>query len=371
MSVRFTPFDIGQIKAHVYHGLSGAAISRILRKPGPLKRGEPRTWSEQAVQDAIRKLEEDPNWRGERAEGSGAERKTTKKQDKALYDCLMENRKKRKVTVGFLRRQFSWAKNVSDFLLEDRLHEAGLKWLRRRNKSIVTPKYIPERLAYCEAVKHKHQSTLDTWGYTDGTVFYLDRTEDENHHTQRAAMGERVWRQADGRDAMFEECLGPSTYKKAQGAPVRVWGGLGGGTLYIHVLEEGEVMNEELYVELIEEKFESWFGCCNYLVQDFERCLRAEGSLLALEQVGLELVEGYPRVSQDFNAIENCWHLLRERLKATLPVGLEGRTAFIARLKKAVQWLNRAQRDTLRRYSTNQKERCRDCELLEGGRTKW
>ena len=81
-----------------------------------------------------------------------------------------------KVTVAYLRRQFSWTKNVSDGLLEDRLHEAGLKWLRRRNKSIVTPKYIPERLAYCEDIKHKHQSTLDTWGYTDGTVFYLDRT---------------------------------------------------------------------------------------------------------------------------------------------------------------------------------------------------
>ena len=29
----FTPFEIGQIKAHAYHGMSGAAISRILVKP--------------------------------------------------------------------------------------------------------------------------------------------------------------------------------------------------------------------------------------------------------------------------------------------------------------------------------------------------
>ena len=162
-----------------------------------------------------------------------------------------------------------------------------------------------------------------------------------------------------------------ATYKKAQGAPARVWGKLAGGTLYIHVLEEGEVMNEEVYVELIEEKFESWFGCCNYLVQDFERALRCEGSLLALEQIGLELVAGYPRVSQDFNAIENCWHLLRERLKETLPIGLEPRSAFIRRLKEAVQWVNRAKRDSLIYFSRNQKERCRDCENLAGGRTQW
>ena len=29
---QFSPFEVGQIKAHVYHGLSGAAISRILYK---------------------------------------------------------------------------------------------------------------------------------------------------------------------------------------------------------------------------------------------------------------------------------------------------------------------------------------------------
>ena len=93
--------------------------------------------------------------------------------------------------------------------------------------------------------------------------------------------------------------------------------------------------------------------------------------LLALEQIGLELVAGYPRVSQDFNAIENCWHLLRERLKETLPIGLEPRSAFIKRLKEAVQWVNRAKRDSLIYLSRNQKERCRDCENLAGGRTQW
>ena len=363
---RLTPWEYGQIKAHMYHGLDGAKISRILLKPD--RRNH---WSETAIQNAVNKIEEDPDFRGEREEGSGAPRKTTKKQDRDLYKMVMREKGKRKVTIGYLRTQFAWTRGVGDSLLEDRLHEAGLKWLRRRRKTIVEPKYIPERLAYCEKVKYMRQATLNTWGYTDGTVFYLDRTVEENVHTQRAALGGWVWRHTDARDALIQDCLGPSSYKKGQGAPVRVWGGLAGGVLYIHVLDEGEVMNEELYVELIEEKFSVWFSCCNYLVQDFEKCLRCEGSLLALEQEGLELVEGYPRCSQDFNAIENCWHLLRERLKATLPVGLEGRTAFIARLKKAVQWLNRNQRDALRRYSTNQKERCRDCELLEGGRTKW
>ena len=61
---QFTPFDIGQIKAHVHHGLTGAAISRILLQPDGKSH-----WSETAVQIAVKKLlvEETPDWRGEQA----------------------------------------------------------------------------------------------------------------------------------------------------------------------------------------------------------------------------------------------------------------------------------------------------------------
>ena len=64
---QLSPFDVGQIKAHLHHGLSGAAISRTMVKPDGKSE-----WSEQAMQDAMRKLEEQPSWRGERVEGSGA-----------------------------------------------------------------------------------------------------------------------------------------------------------------------------------------------------------------------------------------------------------------------------------------------------------
>ena len=72
-----------------------------------------------------------------------------------------------------------------------------------RKIALDSPKYIPERLAYCEKVKYMRQATLNTWGYTDGTVFYLDRTVEENVHTQRAALGGWVWRHTDARDASY------------------------------------------------------------------------------------------------------------------------------------------------------------------------
>ena len=44
-----------------------------------------KTWSEQAVQDVMRKLDDSPQWRGERYEGSGRPRETTKAQDNVIY----------------------------------------------------------------------------------------------------------------------------------------------------------------------------------------------------------------------------------------------------------------------------------------------
>ena len=362
------PFELGQIKAHLYHGLSGAEIARILKKPDGKSE-----WKKQAIYNAIDKLAENPSWRGEREEGSGAPRKTTKAQDKALERYVVKNRGKAKVTVQVLRRAFPWTRNVGNTLLEERLHEAGLVWLRRRRKTIVAKAYLQERIQYCESILAKRQSTLDSWAFTDGTVFYLDRAEAENEETQYAALGGWVWRYTDGRDALFQENLGPSSYNKAQGTPVRVWGMLVEGSLHIHILEEGEVMDQLLYEDLIEDKFEEWLGSCRFVVQDFERCLRSPGPLRALGKLGVELVEGYPRCSQDFNAIENVWKLLRDRLHATLPAGLEPRNAFVARLQRAVTWINRHMQSSMWHFARNQKERCRDClqATPQGGRTKW
>jgi len=293
--------------------------------------------------------------------------------DKQIVRQVLKCRGRYKVTVDWLRKHIAWTRGFSNSLLEDRLHEGGLAWLRRRGKMIVTKEYLKPRIAYCSATIKKQQNVLNSWAYSDGTVFYLDRTEDENEHSHRAALGGWVWKRSDHKDSMYQECLAPSSYKKAQGVPVRVWGVLAQGKLYIEVLAQGEVMNQELYVELIEDKFPDWLKNSSYLVQDFERCLRSPPSLHALKQVGIELVGGYPVSSQDFNAIENCWKILRARLHETMPIGLEARAGFIERLEKAVQWMNRNKKQQMWHLSTNQKQRCRDCLSMKpkGGRTKW
>jgi transposase len=365
---QLSPFEVGQVKAHLHHNLGPAAIARLVFKPDGKT-----TYSVTAIHDVAAKLEADPQYRGDRKQGSGAPRQTTKAQDRQIVREVFRKRGTQKVTVAMLRKVLPWLKKFSNSLVEERLHEAGLQWMRRRRKTLVARQYVAARVAYCESVSRKHQRTLDKWCYSDGTTFYLDRTEEANESTQRRALGPYIWRRADCSDSLYADCVGPSTYNKAQGAPLRVWGLLAEGHLHISILPEGECMDRFIYAELIEDKFSEWMGSCTYLVQDFERCLRCEEPLHALAAIGLELVEEFPKVSQDFNAIENAWALLRDRLDTTLPRGVEARSDFIQRLKNAVAWINRNREEELKHLSTNQKERANDCLSLTppGGRTKW
>ena len=101
--------------------------------------------------------------------------------------------------------------------------------------------------------------------------------------------------------------------------PVRVWGFLAEGVLHIEILPPGETWNKEVFSTFVDDYFEDWVGTCDKLVADYEGFLRSQEALEAYERVGVSLVEDYPPVSQDFNAIENAWKLLRDRLNDTLP----------------------------------------------------
>ena len=362
------PFELGQVKAHMEHGLGCAAIQkRVFKSDGKT------LYSETAIVNAMKKLQADRTYRGERAVGSARPRKTSQQQDDAIVKFVFKRRGKEKVTVRLLKKQFLFLRRLSDSLVEDRLHDAHLAYLRRRGKTYIAPAYLKQRVDYCMAVKRKHSDTLRRWAYTDGTVFYLDRTDAEHADSKRRALGTHVWRKSDNADAMHEDCIGPSVYSKGQGVPVKVWGMLADGVVHIEVLEAGESMDKVLYVELIEDKFADWIGSCEYLVCDHERCLRSSEALGALARINLKLVENFPVVSQDFNAIENVWGELVKRLETTMPASRESREDFIKRLKSAVSWLNKNRQEQLYKFSTNQKERANACLAMQppGGRTIW
>ena len=363
-----SPFEVGQVLAHMEHGLGCTSIAKLVKK------ADGKTFfEERAISNCMRKLRENPGWRGERESGSGPPRKTSEKQDQAIVKWVLENRGSTKVSVSRLKKQFRFLRGLSATLVEERLAEADLVWLRRRSKALVTRQHLAARVEYCQGVKRKRQATLERWAYVDGTTYYLDKTSSEHEHAVRRSLGSHVWRKSDNSDALYADCVGPSSYNKAQGQPVRVWGMLAAGVLNVHVLDEGEVMDRALYVELIEDKFDDWRLNCDFLVCDYEGCLRTPEALHALNRCGLQLVDGYPKVSQDFNAIENAWAILRERLDETCPVDLETRGDFVKRLRAAVRWANTHRSDQLWMLSTNQKKRATEClaSTPPGARTKW
>ena len=138
-----TPFEVGQVKAHLHHGLGPTEIARIITKADGKSR-----FSDTAVANIIAKLEAQPTWRGERQVGSGPPRKTTEEEDAALVAKVFDERGKRKVTVGYLRTQYKFARELGHTAIEERLHDAELAYLRRRRKSCVAPCHLPGRVAW-------------------------------------------------------------------------------------------------------------------------------------------------------------------------------------------------------------------------------
>ena len=367
--LHMTPFEIGQVKAHMEHDLGATEIARRV-----FKADGKNTWTRGAVQTVMEKIRTQKKWRGERKEGSGAQRKTTAAVDKKIEKEVMRYRGKKKVTVKYIKRAVPAVRNLGKGLVASRLHDIGLAKLRRRKKVIVPGKeHKAARLVYAAAVKRMRDSTLKKWAYTDGMSYYLGTTEEDQHSKTRAALGQYVWRMEDGSDAMYEDCIGPSAYKKCQGKPVKVWGLLAGGVLYCHILPDGQNINGEYYAGLVRRYFPDWKGKCEFLVQDFEKALHRDISLDAIRDVGLQLVKGFCKYSQDLNAIENAWGLLRQRTDVTTPMGRtpETRKAFVARLRNAIRYINVNYGGYLRYICNNQKERADDVEEQEGGRTEW
>ena len=136
-------------------------------------------------------------------------------------------------------------------------------------------------------------------------------------------------------------------------------------------------MNGRRYLGLVESKFKEWRlecfsqGAPCALVQDHEKCLWQASNLAAMREAGCAVIQDFPKLPPDMNAIEGTWHLLRQRLEQTEPDEIEGRAEFLARLRRTVHWLNERQAEALQEMCSNQKKRAADVLEMNGAKTKW
>jgi hypothetical protein len=322
------------------------------------------------IQKIVNKLKADETWRGQRKEGSGRQRSTSEAQDAEMVQYVLDNRGREKLTSKKVKRRLGAS---SDRLVRRRLAEVGIKWLRRRCKTLVPAVSVSMRLAWASWIKQCQDAFLKRWVYTDGCSFYLDKDSGDVENSQRASLGKFVYRMDDGSDSLYKDCVGPSSYKKAQGECVRVWGLLIKGQLYITILERGAKMNRWEYDWIIRNRFQTWLSKTSWplLVQDGEKCLWCEEPLKAFEQIGVQVLDRHPPDSPDLNAIENAWAFLRARLDETIPGGdeVERRDAFIKRVRAAVAWINKHRKSAMASKARNQKARAQAVEDNDGHRT--
>ena len=340
-----------------------------------------------AVDRVIAKKKASPEWRGEEPparEGAGRPSVVSAATQVALLRLVFQERGSCKVTVSFCKKRLRALRKVSHHAVERCLHEAGLQWLTRRQKSWVPPEHKIARISLAEKVLRAHASSLGRWAYTDGTTFFFARGPSEADQKRRAALGSYVWRQSTGSDGLYDDNVGPSLYANAQGLPVKIWGFPVNCHLTCWVLpadpdkpnKKTTHMNGERYHHLVTTKFSEWRRVCFgddepcRLVQDHEKCSWQEHNLQAPRQACCAVIDDYPKSSPDLNAIEQAWNLIRQRLEDTEPEYFEDRPAFVARLRRCVNWLNERQGSALLTMCTNQKLRAKDVIKLKGAKTK-
>lgn len=370
-----TPFLKGAIFGLLLAGWTYTEIANEIEKPDGTRP------SQQAIANVDKQVKSRGGfaWDGAHsAQGVGRPRETTDALDKAIRKVVFKYRGRKQVNINFIQKVLKATRKLSRSTVARRLGEAGLAWLRRRHKTLVPAAHKVSRLDWAAWVLARNAATLARWAYSDGTVFYLGRCESQQQSNNRGALGAFVWRYANGSDGLFEDCVGPSSYWKAQGMPVRVWGLLVAGVLFIWILPEEWAMTGERYAWVIEHKFRKWAHKALgrkarqgvFLVQDHERALWTDLAREAMDANGFNLLEHYPKCSQDLNPIETAWRELRARLYVTQPVGRESRVAFIRRLRTAVAWLNVNRTAYFAQLCSSQKERARDVQKQMGGRTK-
>ena len=281
-AARFHRFSRGRIVGQAEAGVPRDRIRRSVLK----KDGTPA--SLRAIDAVLAKARADPTWEGLDSSAGGRPRELCADEVQGLKDLIHAEVGLARVTIPYCRKRLPFLRRVSAETVRRTLKRLGLAWRLRRSKAAVSRKYKPARLSYCRWVARQPRCDLIRWAYVDGTSFYLARTPEEHADKQRAALGKHVWRLATGQDSLEDKNVGASSYAKAQGQAIKIWGCFCDGRLEYHVLpkavtKKGKLTTQHMhgtrYRHLVRTKCAVWRRKCwprgrFFIVKDYERFLR-------------------------------------------------------------------------------------------------
>jgi len=190
-----------------------------------------------------------------------------------------------------------------------------------------------------------------------------------------AALGPLVWRTES--EGLKEDCIGPSSYAKAQGEGIKIWGLLHRGQFKVHIMPSGQNMTGKYYQKTISSKLHVWIHgkkkrkikSKTKMIQDNERALWTQGAQKSFKEHQIKPMR-IPVSSPDLNPIETVWAHLRDYLNLRPPAEIEKRREFIMRIHNAVKHLNDTKGDMLKKLCTTIKKRAREVISAGGSRTR-
>jgi hypothetical protein len=341
-----------------------------------------------AVGGVVGRFTADPDWDGEDSSAGGRPRLLTTQQEKSIMKILERDVGKFVVTARYVKKKLPELRSIRDQVIQQTFGRQGYAYRDRRGKAAIADEYKPARLVYCNWLLRQSQAYLNKFAYVDGTTFFLARDESQHTGKKRAALGSKVWRRKDGSGSLEDKNVGPSSYAKSQGRPVKIWGLWGDGHLEYMLLPEvrgakgkkkSANMNGSRYEAMVKKHFPDWkkkmfprSGKTKLpLVKDFEGFLRQPRNLKAEEDAGFKTLTQHTKCSPDLNAIENAWDLLQDRLLLSAPVEIESRSDFVKRLRRTVTWMNTNARKHGRKLCRNQKKRAAQIMKLQGARCSY
>ena len=377
---RFCAFSRGKIVGKAEEGASREKIRKdVLKKNG-------KKASLRAIDGILAHARADPKWQGEEIISGGRPEDLTSKEKRTITKLIHAEVGLAKLTIPYLKKRLPFLRSLSKECVRKSLLRLGFAWRLRRGKAAIAKKYKPERLAWCDWVSKQPQKDLNRYAYVDGTTFYLAATAEQHEDKERAALGKYCYRMISGEDSLEDRNVGSSSYAKAQGVPVKIWGFFCDGRLEYYVLpkeysEKGRLttqhMNGVRYRVMAEKHFANWRKKCLprgghvFVVKDYERFLRSAETIAAETKAGCQQIPKYPKCSPDLNAIEGWWRKLKLYLEEREPTERETREDFVRRLRRAVDRMNSKCRAHGRKLCRNQQERAKECKKLSGARTKW
>ena len=377
---RFTAFARGRIVGKAEEGASRSNIRKqVLKKDG--KRAGLR-----AIAHVLQHARTDPDWQGDDSAAGGRPQELAAKELRILKKLIHNEVGLAKLNIPYLKKRLPFLRRLSKEGVRQILKRMGFAWRLRRGKAAIAKKYKPERLVWSDWVPKQPQKDLHRYAYVDGTTFYLAATAEQHEDKERAALGKYCYRMISGEDSLEDRNVGASSYAKAQGLPVKIWGFFCDGRLEYYILpkaytDKGKLttqhMNGVRYRNMVTKHFAGWRKKCLprcgrvFVVKDYEKFLRSPATIAAETAAGCDQVPKYPKCSPDLNAIEGWWRKLKLYLEEREPTERETREEFIRRLRRAVDHLNTNCRAQGRKLCRNQKERAKECQKLSGARTRW